>query len=149
MDPLEPALRRYFETARPRGIVAAYLFGSRARGAAHRESDVDVAVLFERAVFADRDARAREAVRLATNLIGATHENHHHPNAEEVVMVVQGRGTQIVGDDALDVEPGDICFIPRSTPHRITGTSEEDLVILWAFGGAASIEQAGYVPLPD
>ena len=80
---------------------------------------------------------------------GATHENHRHPNAEEVVMVIQGRGTQIVGDDALDLGPGDICFIPRSTPHRSTGTSEEDLVILWAFGGAASIEQAGYVPLPD
>lgn len=80
---------------------------------------------------------------------GATHENHYHPNAEEVVMVVSGRGTQIVGDEALDVGTGDICFIPRSTPHRITGTSDEDLVILWAFGGAASIEQAGYVPLPD
>jgi pimeloyl-ACP methyl ester carboxylesterase/quercetin dioxygenase-like cupin family protein len=80
----------------------------------------------------------------------ATHENHHHPNAEEVVMVVKGRGTQIVGDRSLDLGPGDICFIPRGTPHRITGTSEdEDLVILWAFGGAASIEQAGYVPLPD
>jgi pimeloyl-ACP methyl ester carboxylesterase/quercetin dioxygenase-like cupin family protein len=79
----------------------------------------------------------------------ATHENHYHPNAEEVVMVVSGRGTQIVGDAALDVGAGDICFIPRNTPHRITGTSEEDLVILWAFGGAASIEQAGYVPLPD
>ena len=80
---------------------------------------------------------------------GATHENHYHPNAEEVVMVVSGRGTQIVGDDALDLGAGDICFIPRSAPHRITGTSEDDLVILWAFGGAASIEQAGYVPLPD
>jgi len=81
---------------------------------------------------------------------GATHENHHHPNAEEVVMVVSGRGTQIVGATALEIGPGDVCFIPRSTPHRITGTSEdEDLVILWAFGGAASIEQAGYVPLPD
>jgi len=80
---------------------------------------------------------------------GATHENHYHPNAEEVVMVVSGRGTQIVGDDALDLGAGDICFIPRSTPHRITGTSEDDLVILWAFGGAASIEQAGYVPLSD
>ncbi len=80
----------------------------------------------------------------------ATHENHFHPNAEEVVMVVVGRGTQIVGDRSLDLGPGDICFIPRGTPHRITGTSdEEDLVILWAFGGAASIEQAGYVPLPD
>jgi pimeloyl-ACP methyl ester carboxylesterase/quercetin dioxygenase-like cupin family protein len=79
----------------------------------------------------------------------ATHENHYHPNAEEVVMVVSGRGTQIVGDDALDLGPGDICFIPRNTPHRIMGSSDEDLVILWAFGGAASIEQAGYVPLPD
>jgi len=80
----------------------------------------------------------------------ATHENHYHPNAEEVVMVVSGRGTQIVGDRALDLGPGDICFIPRNTPHRITGTSaDQDLVILWAFGGAASIEAAGYVPLPD
>ena len=80
---------------------------------------------------------------------GATHENHYHPNAEEVVMVVSGRGTQIVGDDALDVSAGDVCFIPCNTPHRITGTSEEPMVILWAFGGAASMEQAGYVPLPD
>ena len=80
---------------------------------------------------------------------GATHENHYHPQAEEVVMVVSGRGTQIVGRDSLDLGAGDICFIPRNTPHRITGTSEEDLVILWAFGGAASLEQAGYVPLPD
>jgi pimeloyl-ACP methyl ester carboxylesterase/quercetin dioxygenase-like cupin family protein len=80
---------------------------------------------------------------------GATHENHYHPNADEVVMVISGRGTQIVGDDALDLSAGDICFIPRNTPHRITGTSRQDLVILWALGGAASIEQAGYVPLPD
>lgn len=80
---------------------------------------------------------------------GATHESHYHPNAEEVVIVVSGAGTQIVGDVALDVGPGDVCFIPRNTPHRIAGTSSDDLVILWAFGGAASIEQAGYVPLPD
>jgi len=80
----------------------------------------------------------------------ATHENHLHPNAEEVVMVVSGRGTQIVGSERFDLGAGDICFIPRNTPHRITGTSEdEDLVILWAFGCAASIEEAGYVSLPD
>jgi pimeloyl-ACP methyl ester carboxylesterase/quercetin dioxygenase-like cupin family protein len=81
---------------------------------------------------------------------GATHENHYHPNADEVVVVVSGRGTQIVGDRALDVGPGDICLIPRGTPHRITGTSgDEELVILWAFGGAADMDQAGYIPLPD
>lgn len=80
---------------------------------------------------------------------GSTHENHYHPNAEEVVIVLRGRGTQIVGNDALEMSAGDVCFIPRNTPHRITGTSPQDLVILWAFGGAASLEQAGYVPLPD
>jgi pimeloyl-ACP methyl ester carboxylesterase/mannose-6-phosphate isomerase-like protein (cupin superfamily) len=86
----------------------------------------------------------------STYPLGATHENHHHPNADEVVMCVSGRGTQVVGDRRLDLGPGDICFIPRRTPHRIMGTSvDEDLVILWAFGGAATIEQAGYVPLPD
>jgi quercetin dioxygenase-like cupin family protein len=86
----------------------------------------------------------------STYPLGVTHENHYHPNAEEIVMVVSGRGTQIVGDEALDLGPGDICFIPAGTPHRITGTSEdEDCVILWAFGGAASIEEAGYVPLHD
>jgi len=80
---------------------------------------------------------------------GATHENHYHPNAEEVVIGISGRGVQIVGADALEIGPGDVCFIPRNTPHRVTGTSDEGLVIYWAFGGGASIEQAGYVPLPD
>jgi mannose-6-phosphate isomerase-like protein (cupin superfamily) len=64
-------------------------------------------------------------------------------------MVLSGRGTQIVGDDSLDLRPGDICFISRDVPHRITGTSEEDLVILWAFGGAADLDGAGYVPVPE
>ena len=87
----------------------------------------------------------------STYPFGATHENHHHPNAEEVVMVDQrSRQAAASATAAWTSGPGDICFIPRSTPHRITGASEdEDCVILWAFGGASSIEQAGYVPLPD
>lgn len=40
-------LEQYFR-ANPRGIAAAYLYGSVARGTARADSDVDVAVLFER-----------------------------------------------------------------------------------------------------
>jgi uncharacterized protein len=45
---IEPSLREFF-AAHPDGIVAAYLFGSVARGTAGARSDVDVAVLFEAA----------------------------------------------------------------------------------------------------
>jgi predicted nucleotidyltransferase len=60
---------------RPPGLVAAYLFGSQARGAAHRESDVDVAVLFDRIEVPDRADRGRQAMRLSAELVGATHRN--------------------------------------------------------------------------
>jgi predicted nucleotidyltransferase len=45
---IEQALRKLF-ASRPAGIVAAYLFGSVARGTAGARSDVDVAVLYEAA----------------------------------------------------------------------------------------------------
>lgn len=52
------------------GLVSMYLFGSHARDAAHRESDVDVdvAVLLDRGIYADPVARFDVRVRLATEL---------------------------------------------------------------------------------
>lgn len=45
---LASTLRRYFDE-HGAGIVAAYLFGSVARGTARADSDVDLGVLYERA----------------------------------------------------------------------------------------------------
>ena len=45
VDSLEDALREFF-AAQPGGLLAAYLFGSVARGTAGARSDVDVAVLY-------------------------------------------------------------------------------------------------------
>lgn len=75
MDSIADAVREYFSASRPNGVVAAYLFGSHARGTPHRESDVDVAVLFDYAEVPDRDERGRRAVALNSDLIGATHCN--------------------------------------------------------------------------
>jgi predicted nucleotidyltransferase len=50
--------------------VSAYLFGSHARGHPHRESDVDIAVLLERAAFPTPRERFDERVRL-TAVLGA------------------------------------------------------------------------------
>ena len=45
MHEIIPKLREHFESGDPK-VVAAYLFGSVARGTARSESDVDVGVLF-------------------------------------------------------------------------------------------------------
>ncbi len=64
-----------FATAAPPGVVAGYLFGSHAAGRAHRESDVDVAVLLDDQVYATAAERSKARVRICAWLIGALTEN--------------------------------------------------------------------------
>jgi hypothetical protein len=72
-DPVE-VLERFFRE-HPEGVISAYLFGSHARGAAHRESDIDVAVLFDRNAFPSSEQRFEQRVRLTSELIGALKQN--------------------------------------------------------------------------
>jgi predicted nucleotidyltransferase len=69
------AVRRFFAPPAPVGVAAAYLFGSLAEGRGHRESDVDVAVLFDWASFPTARERFAARLRLAGELIAATHCN--------------------------------------------------------------------------
>ena len=71
----EKALREFFHRERPPGVVSVYLYGSAARGQAHAQSDVDVAVLLDRACFPSRAQRAEERVRLTSELIHALGNN--------------------------------------------------------------------------
>jgi quercetin dioxygenase-like cupin family protein len=80
---------------------------------------------------------------------GGTHEHHLHPDAEEVVIVMSGRGWHRVGSDYYDIGPGDIVFIPASTEHSAgCDEGDEPMVILWILGGAPSLEKAGYAAVP-
>jgi len=77
---------------------------------------------------------------------GGTHEQHRHPNAEETVIVMSGRGRHLVGDTWHDVGPGDVVFVPQMMWHGAECVGDEDFVILWVLGGAPSLEAAGYEP---
>jgi hypothetical protein len=50
------------------GVIAAYLFGSLAAGRAHRDSDVDVAVLLDRNAYPEAAGRFEVRLRLAAAL---------------------------------------------------------------------------------
>ena len=64
-------LGRCLGESAPRGLVSAYLFGGHAAGRAHRESDVDVAVLLAWDVHPTARARFDERLRLWALLVSA------------------------------------------------------------------------------
>jgi len=89
-ESFEDRLRAYFREQRPESLVSAYLFGSHAEGRAHRESDVDVGVLLDRASYPDAEDRFRLRVRLGSELIGLLHWN-------EVDVVVLNDAPPLLG----------------------------------------------------
>jgi len=76
------------------------------------------------------------------------HALHRHKNAEEILIVLKGHGLSIIDEDTLPMGPGDVCYIPPGVPHSFGNVSEnEPCEIIFIYGGAPSLEKAGYEPL--
>jgi predicted nucleotidyltransferase len=74
-DRVALTLESHFRWSNRPGLVSAYLFGSHGRGAAHRQSDVDVAVLLSWDRFPSSRSRFDERVALTSALIDALDHN--------------------------------------------------------------------------
>lgn len=72
---LRDKLEAYFRHQAPEGILAACLYGSRTRGAAARESDVDVGVVLDPSRRDSVETRFDLRVRLIGELVHALGEN--------------------------------------------------------------------------
>jgi len=75
VDDLGSALAGFFGGRPDLPVASAYLFGSRAKGAGHRESDVDVAILVGGGAGRDPAAAHRLRVAITGDLIGALRHN--------------------------------------------------------------------------
>jgi quercetin dioxygenase-like cupin family protein len=50
---------------------------------------------------------------------GGSHRLHVHPDQDEVLIVLEGRGENISGDGTVrQLRPGDVVFIQAGTPHE-------------------------------
>lgn len=76
---------------------------------------------------------------------GARHEIHRHPNAEEFEYLISGHGVAYLDDDAIELGPGEVVFVPQNAYHGFENTSEADVVMAWGYSGAASLAAAGFV----
>lgn len=80
---------------------------------------------------------------------GSRHDRHRHFHADEFLVVLKGQGR--IYTDAGD-EPsgeGDVVFTPRGHWHGFNNTSEEEVVLVWGWSGAGSLEAAGYEIPPE
>jgi quercetin dioxygenase-like cupin family protein len=81
---------------------------------------------------------------------GARHERHRHPNCDEFLVVLSGRGEIYTNTGREPSQAGDVVFTPRENWHGFDNTSDEDVVLLWGWSGAGSLEAAGYeIPGPE
>jgi quercetin dioxygenase-like cupin family protein len=80
---------------------------------------------------------------------GARHHHHRHPNAEEAQYLIKGSGIARLGDVDIEQGPGDTVFVPRNEVHGFWNNTDEETVMIWTYGGAASLEEAGFVREPE
>jgi quercetin dioxygenase-like cupin family protein len=93
----------------------------------------------------DTVGAAHHVVGLTVFPPGSRHHHHRHPNAEEAQYLVKGSGVARVGDVDIEQGPGDTVFVPRDEWHGFWNNTDEETVMLWTYGGAASLEEAGYI----
>jgi mannose-6-phosphate isomerase-like protein (cupin superfamily) len=82
---------------------------------------------------------------------GAKHDRHMHHNCDEFFIVVKGHGMSYTPDGKGE-EPsgeGDVHYFPRGTWHGFNNTSDQDVVLVWGWSGAGSLEASGYEVHPE
>ena len=75
---------------------------------------------------------------------GARHDPHRHARCDEFLFVVRGRGMVYTDDGEEQAEEGDVIFTPTGAVHGFNNTSDEDVLLLWGWSGAGSLEASGY-----
>ena len=112
------------------------------RGLREDEGWIDMQVQF---LIDERSAGARSLVVGRTVLPpGARHERHRHPNCNEFLVVMSGRGEIYTNEGTEPSEAGDVIFTPAGNWHGFNNTGSEDVLLIWGWEGAGSLDAAGY-----
>ncbi|HEU4494259.1 MAG TPA: cupin domain-containing protein [Rubrobacteraceae bacterium] len=95
------------------------------------------------------DAGARGIVLLSSELPpGKVHLLHRHPNAEQIMYVLEGSCLALSEGEPVRLKEGDAVFIAQSEWHGVRNDTEEPAVMLVIYAGAGTLEEAGYEEHP-
>ena len=77
--------------------------------------------------------RAEQTLGLCHILPGQHNPRHYHPNCEEVLSMLAGRGLHSFEDDQVELTAGMTIRIPVGVTHNLENIGDEPLVCLIAF----------------
>ena len=67
-------------------------------------------------------------------LPGKGHDSHNHPNCEEVLYILEGKGMQTIEleNETLkrEVKKGDLVFVPADVSHSTLNIGNDDLIFI-------------------
>jgi len=78
-------------------------------------------------------AGAEQTFGLVTIYPGQRNALHRHPNCEELLYVISGTCTHLLGEQLYQLAPGSVIRIPRGVAHWARCTSAEPLIAAISF----------------
>jgi len=63
-------------------------------------------------------------------IAGRDTDGAFHTHGDAVKYYLEGKGKEIIGDEEIEVEPGDLAFIPANVWHGTENTGEEPMVFI-------------------
>ncbi len=79
------------------------------------------------------DAGRSESLSNHIVIVRSRELSHRHNRHDSTVIILEGRGTIVVGKEKRKVKAGSVLFIPRGTVHNYTNESKKPTVALVVF----------------
>lgn len=76
---------------------------------------------------------AEQTLGLCEILPGQKNPRHYHPNCEELLYVISGRGRHSLDDEWLELEAGSTIRVPVGVKHQLINVGPESLHCFIAF----------------
>ena len=109
----------------------------------------DQAGLMVRNVINRDDTGARKIILLSSELPpGKVHLLHRHPNAEQIMYVLEGSCLALSEGEPVRLNEGDAVFIAQGEWHGVRNDTDQPAVTLVIYAGAGTLEEAGYEAHP-
>jgi len=110
----------------------------------------DQAGLMVRNVINRDDTGSRKIILLSSELPpGKVHLLHRHPNAEQIMYVLEGSCLALSEGEPVRLNEGDAVFIAQGEWHGVRNDTDQPTVTLVIYAGAGTLEEAGYEEHPQ